>query len=89
MKVCLWYPLGNLTDAWKLYKTVEVMRSAVDLMALDNADEVVEIPKTTARVMVDMLESTAELVLDIAHHLDQKQGGNVQRYNCQCKEGAE
>ena len=86
MNICLWYPLNKMTDSNQLGKAAQVMQAAADLMAMDNADDVVEISKSMAGVMVEMLESTSEMVLSVALHLDQKQGGNVRRYNCQCKE---
>ena len=89
MDICFWYPLNKLTDSDQLGKAAQVMRAAADLMAMDNADNTVDIPQNMASVMLEMLESTAEMVLTVALHLNQKQGGNVRRYNCQCKEEAE
>ena len=88
MSTFLWYPLGDLTDADKLHKASQVMQGVADLLAMDNAGNVVEIPKSTAGVLDDILNSAAEMVLDIANALHKKHGGNVWRCACQCEEEA-
>ena len=87
MNICLWYPLNKMTDSNQLGKASQVMQGIADLLAMDNADNVVEIPKSTAGVLDDILNSAAEMVLDIANALHQKHGGNVRRCACQCEVG--
>ena len=87
MSTFLWFPLTNLTDTENIQKAAQVMQGVADLLAMDNADDVVEIPKSTASIMVDMLNSMAELVIEIALALNKKQGSNVQRCTCQGEGG--
>ncbi len=83
MSTFVWFPMTNLTDTENIQKAAQVMQGVADLLAMDNADDVVEIPKSTASIMVDVLNSMAELVIDIALALNKKQGGNVQRFTRQ------
>ncbi len=76
MSTFAWFPanidLNELTDADKLPKAVEVMRGAADLFTVKDGHESIEITDNVCTMMYDLLNSAADLTLDIASRLAYK-----------------
>ena len=73
----LWQYPSDSTDSDKLLKAVDTMRAAAEILETTGCDNI-EVPLHVARVMLELLNSTAEAILDITLR--------AQSCTCQCKE---
>ena len=74
----LWQHPPGLSDTDKLRKAVDVMRATAEVLESPTGCENIEVPLHVARVMLELLNSTAEAILDITLR--------VQSCTCQCEE---
>ena len=81
----LWQRPPGTSDAGILHKAVDVMGATAEVLENPNGCEDIEVPLHVGCVMMDLMNSAAEAILDIANALYREQGGNVQPCTCKCQ----